>query len=60
MTNLKPCPFCGKRILGRQPRYDPLGTDDDYYVIQCDYCGAMIYDDDEKTVIELWNRRAKE
>lgn len=60
MTELKPCPFCGHKIEGRQPHWSPMETDDDYYVIKCGYCGAMIYDEDYDTVIILWNRRANE
>ena len=34
-----------------------METDDDYYVIKCRGCGAMIFDEDYDTVITLWNRR---
>lgn len=60
MTILKPCPFCGCEIKDRQPYWDDLDTDDDYYVIRCPRCLVMMYDEDYETVIENWNKRVKE
>ena len=60
MTDLKPCPFCGRKIEGKQPYWDPMDSDDDYYIIRCGYCGAMMYEDDPDAVIASWNRRANE
>lgn len=57
MTELKPCPFCGKAITGNQPYYETFDTDDDYYVIRCAYCSAMIFREDRTETIEAWNRR---
>ena len=58
MTELKPCPFCGRTPHG--PYHDDLGTDDDYYVIKCPGCGVMMYEQMEEFVIEDWNRRVGE
>ena len=58
MTDLKPCPFCGYDVS--PPYYDDLGTDDEYYVIKCPYCGVMMYEDNEKFLIANWNRRVSE
>lgn len=57
---LKPCPFCGHEITGKQPYADDLDTCDMYYIIKCGYCGATIYSDNRKETIETWNRRVKE
>ena len=57
---LKPCPFCGCIIEGEQPYVDDFDTDDDYWVIKCGYCNAMIYDNlDRNEVIRKWNQRAR-
>lgn len=60
MTELKPCPFCGCKIEGKQPYWTPMETDDDYYAIKCRKCNALIFDEDYDTVITLWNRRVNE
>lgn len=57
MTELKPCPFCGKEPQG--PHYDDLGTDDEYYVISCPGCQLIMYDVETEYVVENWNRRVK-
>ena len=53
---LKPCPFCGHKI-NNQPYWDDFESADDYWVISCPYCGAMIYDQEKNVVIDLWNQR---
>lgn len=55
MTELKPCPFCGKDPQG--PYHDDLGTDDDFYVIRCPGCQLIMYDIETEYVIKNWNRR---
>lgn len=60
MTELKPCPFCGHKITDRQPFWDDLGTDDDYYVIRCPLCMVLMYEETPELVIEKWNKRVKE
>ena len=56
-VELKPCPFCGHKISA--PYWEDFGTDDSYYVIECGYCGAMMYDNDEDEVVDLWNSRVR-
>ena len=69
MDNLKPCPFCGRKIW-----LNPYKIDhriDDIVIFQwsifCDAsyhrggCGAMCgYHDTKEEAIEAWNRRAGE
>ena len=76
MNDLKPCPFCGKKVvLIKEPLWN--GSHGYYgcyeYVVKCRnpecqcqvYLGKndTIYRDDEtaqKNAIEAWNRRAEE
>ncbi len=52
MYELKPCPFCGEKaeiipLAGIRAKY-----------IQCKNCGiSSEVSDNDKTLIELWNRR---
>ena len=52
MTDLKPCPFCGEKIIGLH------GVGYAIFV-QCPFCGATfpMFDTVEEA-IEAWNRRA--
>lgn len=52
MTRLKPCPFCGGKV------HDTL---DDNFVfhVSCINCRVAMWDDDEVSLYERWNRRAK-
>ena len=56
--NLKLCPFCGHEAkLG----FAWIGDIDEYHIVQCGYCGALVYSDqDEAEVIRNWNRRVNE
>ena len=60
---LKNCPFCNsKHVFGRM---ESVNDWPNYYVIQCDDCGAFMTfmnDDDQSIgdVINRYNRRGKE
>lgn len=58
MTDLKPCPFCGRKEAYISKNY--MGES----FVRCPVCGAIVYGGDnvmfsEKQAIEAWNRRAK-
>jgi Lar family restriction alleviation protein len=50
---LKPCPFCGGKV------HDTL-NDDFVFHVSCINCRVAMWDDDEVSLYERWNRRAKE
>ena len=66
MTELKPCPFCGRSFLEVGHVFNPdafwdgglLG--EDYYRISCGYCNLVMKWDTEREAIEAWNRRAND
>lgn len=73
MTKLKPCPFCGGRMLFvgtvaetemTPPDHPDFNCDSNQYNVVCDFtaggCGASSgkgYESEEEA-IEAWNRRA--
>ena len=67
MTDLKPCPFCGKKvkILKSRKQGVPSGDNGWYARISCE-CGAEMrfwalkQSWAEETVTNAWNRRAGE
>lgn len=53
MTELKPCPFCGRKA--DLYKYAKNGM----FLVRCEYCGVeTIYFDKEEDATEAWNRRA--
>ena len=68
MTELKPCPFCGRYDDGIDGNWkDDLGVDDDvwgyvhHYWIHCNNCGTDgPRERDTVSAIESWNRRFNE
>lgn len=54
MTELEPCPFCGKRDLDRF--YNGVI----HFYIRCNACHLTMSNYDEDKLIERWNRRVNE
>jgi len=55
MDELKPCPFCGRKAVVMQERFD--------IAVTCIECGARSgnYDsEDEGAAIDAWNKRSGE
>ncbi len=48
MEILKPCPFCSSKAR----LFTAFGT-----IVECEKCGAKIYDFTEEKAIKKWNRR---
>lgn len=49
---LKPCPFCGRAVIHFETTYHQ-------HCVRCTECGiGTDFSDDEKVVIDKWNRRA--
>ena len=71
MTNLKPCPFCGRavKVIHVEPSgYNVSHFSDEYAVAivhtvegKCIIDNLMSYNQrEESMMIELWNRRVRE
>ena len=64
MSELKPCPFCGKENIAIVPTKD-LGIDGEFGYFACcnaqrDGCGACSgWSASEDEAIDAWNRRAE-
>ena len=57
MTELKPCPFCGREKIHIMVRF-PLHNEMVGYYSVCAYCGARsAIQCEEQWSIEAWNRR---
>lgn len=55
MTELKPCPFCGKDMQ----KHDSLGHDE--HAVYCNNCGAIGPNEiTQKNADEMWNLRRPE
>lgn len=55
MTDLLPCPFCGK-----EPKLLATTEDDSFvrcYEVRCDHCGIGLSEEYQNQTIELWNTR---
>lgn len=61
MHDLKPCPFCGDKVINIYA-YNPPGEyrrDCSVYKIVCDRCGAQVQHRKVMEVIKAWNRRVE-
>lgn len=64
LKQLKPCPFCGEKMLRIGEYYSPfaywdsgLRGEHSYYII-CDWCEAIMKKEYLEELIESWNERA--
>lgn len=58
VDNLKPCPFCGSRVLSLEDNLDDLGLD--VVHVNCQRCAATgPFHGDEEVAKALWNERAQ-
>lgn len=55
--NLKPCPFCGKEVEVVGVKKDPT-TQNVWYAIKHEDCGATMASNDKDHLTEQWNKRA--
>ncbi len=53
MSDLKPCPFCGKPATSHEP--DRYAAN---YAVGCSLCGIHFLSRTESVAAEAWNRRA--
>ena len=60
MSELKPCPFCGRKGLKVEPMASFGIVNEkpviDLWVIECK-CGGQVVSDTEKNTIKAWNKR---
>lgn len=59
MADLKPCPFCGDKVINIYA-YDGCQRDCSIYKIVCNRCGAQVQHRKVMEVIKAWNRRVED
>ena len=62
MADLKPCPFCGDKVINIYA-YDPYNGyqgDCSIYKIMCNRCGAQVQHRKVMEVIKAWNSRVED
>ena len=59
MSELKPCPHCGKGAVYIGPCSGPFSSGTYKPTVMCNNCGAFIQRSSKQAAIRAWNRRIK-
>lgn len=73
MTELKPCPFCGRKVKLEDREFDDYAGSsftNDYSIIECKSCGISMKaypkkgygttKEQKQRLVKKWNRRTKD